>query len=159
MSEQVEARMKRIGSKKNFMLESQASEMEQNDKIVIMNRKAEQGIESIDLILEPDKFDHLSSECRLTFDEYCEVINSLIEEEEEEWHELRMKDQVNITRDALIKATILKYAKQEYNLDESRYSGMDINYMKRYDEQGRFIGEATILSLTSIAMMNMRVNK
>jgi hypothetical protein len=150
---------KRIGSKSkrdyNYMRESQLAEMEMNDKIIILHKKADRGIENIDLILEPNKFDQLSSKVRLTFDEYCEVINDLIEEEESEWDELRMKDQVNITRDAIIQATMLKYAKDEYNINKDSYSGKDINYLKRYDEEGRFLGEATILTLTLIPMMGV----
>jgi hypothetical protein len=150
---------KRIGTKTNrdynYMRESQLAEMEQNNKIVILHRKTDRGIDNIDLTLEPNKFDELSSKCRLTFDEYCDVINSLIEEEEKEWNELRMKDQVNITRDVIIQATILKYAKEEYDIQQSHYSGIDINYFKRYDEQGRFLGEATIVTLTAIPMMGV----
>lgn len=150
---------KRIGSKThrdyNYMRESQLAEMEQNDKIVILHKKADRGIENVDLILEPNKFDQLSSKVRLSFDEYCEVINELIEEEESEWDELRMKDQVNITRDAIIQSTIMKYAKDEYGIDKEFYTGKDINYLKRYDDQGRFIGEATILTLTKIPMMGV----
>lgn len=139
------------------MRESQAAEMDQNEKIIIMHNKTDKGVQNIDLILEPNKFDELSSKVRLTFDEYCDVINELIEEEEEEWDELRMKDQVNITRDAILQATIMKYAKDEYNIHKENYSGVDINYMKRYDTEGRFLGEATIVTLTSIAMMGVKV--
>jgi hypothetical protein len=157
MNEQVSERMRKIGTKKNFMRESQAAEMDQNDKIVIMQSKTDKGIQNIDLILEPNKFEELSSKVRLTFDEYCNVINELIEEEEDDWDELRMKDQVNITRDAILQTTILKYASEEYGIQKEKFSGIDINYLKRYDEQGRFIGEATVLTLTSIPMMGVNV--
>lgn len=158
LNEQVQERMRKIGGrKKNFILESQQAEMEGNDKIIIMQTKTDNGIENIDLILEPNKFDELSSKVRLTFEEYCDVINDLIEEEEEEWNELRMKDMVNITRDAIIQETIMKYAKQEYNIDKKNYSGFDINYTKRFDGEGQFVGEATIVTLTSIPMMGVRV--
>ncbi len=158
INQQLESRMRRIGSKKNFMRESQAEEMEQNDKIIIMDSKTDKGIQNIDLTLEPNKFDQLSSKVRLSYDEYCDVINSLIEEEEAEWDELRMKDQVNITRDAIIQATILKYAKEEYKIDSEKFTGIDINYTKRYDMEGRFLGEATIVTLTAIPMMGAQVN-
>ncbi|HDX9674054.1 hypothetical protein P4I85_13485 [Bacillus cereus] len=148
----------RIGIRKNFMRESQAAELENNDKIVILDKKADKGIETVDLILEPDKLDQLSSKCRLTMDEYCGVINTLIEEEESEWDDLRMKDQINITRDGVLQATILKYAKEEYGIDKDNYNGTDFNYIKRYDKQGGFLGEAMVLSLTAIQMMNMKVN-
>lgn len=148
---------RRIGSKSrrdyNYMRESQLAEMEQNDKIVIKVQKTDRGIETLDLILEPNKFDELSSKVRLTFDEYCDVINNLIEEEEKEWNELRMKDQVNITRDVIIQATIMKYVKEEYEINPEDYSGSDINYLKRYDDEGRFIGEATIVTLTRIPLI------
>jgi|GEM_PF-3374100 len=157
MIEQLQQKSRRIGAKKNFMRESQAAEMEQNNKIVIIQTKSDKGIQNVDLILEPDKFDELSSKCRLTFEEYCDVINELIDEEEQEWHELRMKDQVNMTRDAIIQATILKYAKEEYNIDKSQYAGIDINYTKRYDTEGRFLGEAVIVTLTAIPMMGVKI--
>jgi hypothetical protein len=158
LNEQVQERMRKIGGrKKNFILESQQAEMEGNDKIVIMQSKTDKGIQNVDLILEPDKFDQLSSKVRLTFEEYCDVMNDFIEEEESEWDELRMKDQVNMTRDAIIQATIMKYAKEEYNVDKSNYSGFDINYTKRYDGEGRFLGEATIVTMTAIPMMGAKI--
>jgi hypothetical protein len=139
------------------MIESQQNEMENNDKLVICNRKTDGGITTIDLVLEPDKFDALGSECRLTLDEYCDVLNKLVEDEEKDWHELRMKDQVNMTRDYIIEATILKYAKEHYGLDRSHFNGSDMNYVKRYDEKGRFVGEAVIITLTMIPEMGMVV--
>lgn len=152
--------MSRIGSKKkNFNLESQQNERQENDKLVLMNTKSEGGITNIDLILEPDKFDMLGSECRLSFDEYCEVINKLVEDEEKEWDELRMKDQINITRDAILQATMMKYSREHYNLNPDVFTGSDINYSKRYDNEGRFIGEAVIITFMSIPTMNMRVNR
>lgn len=148
----------RIGVRKNFMVESQAAELENNDKIVILDKKTDKGIETVDLILEPNKLDELSSKCRLSFEEYCNVINTLVETEEKEWDDLRMKDQINITRDALLQATILKYAKAEYGIDKDHYNGTDFNYIKRYDTNGSFLGEALVVSLTSIQMLNMKVN-
>lgn len=158
VTEKFNERMRKIGGrKKNYVLESQQEEMQGNDKIVIMQVKTDQGIQNVDLILEPDKFDKLSSKVRLSFEEYCDVVNDLIEEEEDEWDELRMKDQVNITRDAIIQATIMKYASEEYNIQREDYSGVDINYTKRYDEDGRFLGESTIVTLTAIPMMGARL--
>jgi hypothetical protein len=149
--------MSRIGSKRNFMLESQQNEMQENDKLVAMNTKSEGGITTIDLILEPDKFDALGSECRLTLDEYCNVVNEFIEDEEKDWHELRMKDQINMTRDYILEATVLKYAKEHYNLDRKQFNGSDLNYVKRYDDQGRFLGEALVITLTLIPQMNATI--
>jgi hypothetical protein len=149
--------MARIGAKKNFMIESQQNEIQNNEKLVICNSKSEGGITNIDLILEPNRFDALGSECRLSFDEFCDVINQCIDEEEKDWHELRMKDQVNMTRDAIIEATILKYAKEHYDLDRKNFNGSDLNYVKRYDGEGRYTGEAIMISLTLIPQMNMTV--
>ncbi|PVC63337.1 hypothetical protein C2I27_22890 [Priestia megaterium] len=71
VKEDLESRIyKRIGSKNKrdyYMRESQAAEMAQNDKIVIMQQKSDRGITNIDLILEPNKFDELSSKVRLGF--------------------------------------------------------------------------------------------
>ena len=153
----IEKRMRRIGNKKNFMLESQANELKENKELVIMNKKTDGGVTTIDLILEPDKFDQFGSECRLTYDEYIDVLNEFIEEEEDTWHELRMKDQVNETRDRIIAATMIKYAKEHYGIKEEDFNGKDINYLKRYDEKGRFLGEAVIVTLTLIPEMNMKV--
>lgn len=154
VEEQVHERMRKIGGrKKNFMRESQAEEMESNDKIVIMHTKSDRGVENVDLILEPNKFDELSSKTRLSFEEFCDIINDFIEEEEADWNELRMKDQVNLTRDAILKATIMKYAETEYDIHKENYTGIDINFTKRYDTDGRFLGEAVTVTLTSIPMM------
>lgn len=156
-NESMTKKTKRIGNKRNFMLESQAEEMNENDKIVKLVSKTDKGIENIDLILEPNKFEELSSLVRLSYEEYIDVINELVEAEEAEWDELRMKDQVNITRDAIIQATILKYAEKEYGIDKSKYSGISINYDKRYDQSARFIGEAITVTLTAIALMGVKI--
>jgi hypothetical protein len=140
------------------MRESQVEEMKENKELVIMNKRTDGGITTIDLILEPDKFDAFGNECRLTLDEYIQVMNDFIDEEEKEWHELRMKDQVNETRDRIIEATMIKYAKEKYGIKDSDFNGKDINYLKRYDEEGRFLGEAVIVTLTQIPEMNMKIN-
>lgn len=150
---------RKIGLKKNFALESQQVESKKDDKPVIVTERMENGMKTTDLILEPEKFDELGSICRLSFEEYCDVINQLVEDEENDWSELRMKDQVNITRDKIIEATIMKYAKEEFEIKRESYNGSDLNYVKRYDSQGRFIGEAVIITLTSIAQMNMVVSQ
>jgi SUMO ligase MMS21 Smc5/6 complex component len=131
--------------------------MEQNDKLVIMAERMERGVHTIDLTLEPNMFDAFGSKCRLTYDEYCDTINKLLEEEEKEWHELRMKDMVNLTRDALIEATMLKFAREEYQIDTTKYSANDMNYMKRYAPGGQFIGEAVVITLVMVPEMNMTV--
>ncbi len=148
----------KIGNKKrNFALESQQQEMQENDKLIVLVEKSEGGITNIDLILEPNRFDKLGSECRLTHDEYCEVINKLVDDEEDEWDELRMKDMVNLTRDAIIEATIFKYAKEHYEIEKSQLTGSTLDYNKRYDEQGRFLGEAVIVTCMRIPSMDMRI--
>lgn len=139
------------------MKESQTYEMEQNNKLVIMSERQEGGVKTIELILEPDKFDDLGSKYRLTYDEYCETINKLLEEEEDDWHELRMKDMVNLTRDALIEATMIKFAKDEYGIDITQYSAKDMNYLKRYASGGQFIGEAVVITMVMIPQMNINV--
>lgn len=139
---------KRIGSKKNFMVESQQNDLEHNDKLVNLNQNEHGGVTVTELILEPTKFDSLGSECRLTFDEYCETVNTVIESEEADWSDLRMKDQINITRDAIMEATVLKYAKQSYDIDPTKFNGRELSYTKRYDSNGRFIGEAVIIRMT-----------
>jgi hypothetical protein len=139
------------------MRESQVEEMVENKELVNMIPRTDGGVTTIDLILEPDKMNELGSECRLSFDEFCEVINAMVDEEEKEWHELRMKDQINVTRDRILEATIMKYAADKYKIQREQFNGSDINYIKRYDGEGRFLGEAIIVTLTSIAVMNMQI--
>ncbi|WP_067923664.1 hypothetical protein [Alicyclobacillus shizuokensis] len=148
-----------IGSKrkKNFVLESQTHELKTNDQVLIVQQKSDGGITNYDLILEPDKFDQLGSEVRLSFEEYCETINDLVTEEEDDWDSLRMKDQINMTRDAILERTILKYAKEKYGLDPEQFNGHDMNYIKRYGSDGSFLGEAVIVTLTMIPTMNAAV--
>jgi len=149
--------MSRIGAKRNFAMESQTHELETNDKVITIHEKQEAGIRTVDLTLEPDKFDQFGSQCRLTYDEYCDAINSVLEAEEKEWHELRMKDQVNLTRDALIEATIMKYAKQEYGIDPSMYTAKDLNYVKRFSN-GKFLGEAVVITLMLSPFASLKIN-
>ncbi|QHW35838.1 hypothetical protein GZH47_33645 (plasmid) [Paenibacillus rhizovicinus] len=146
-----------VGKKKNFMKESQTHEMEQNSKLVSLSERQEGGIKTIELTLEPDKFDELGSKCRLSYEEYCDTINKLLEEEESDWHELRMKDMVNLTRDALIEATMLKFAKEEYQINSEQYAAKDMNYTKRYAPGGQFIGEAVVITMALIPQMNITV--
>lgn len=133
---------------KSYALESHAAEMENNKKTVILNKVSNNHIH---LVLEPNKFDQLSSECRLTSEEYIDAIDALLTSEEKEWHELRMKDQVNMTRDEIIKETILKYSKEHFKIDKKDFDGVDINYSKRYTEGGTFVGETITVSLHKLS--------
>jgi hypothetical protein len=150
-------RMRRIGNKRNFNLESQSEELKKNESLIVYHKRTDGGITLIDLILEPDKFDEFSSAYRLTYDEYIDVINDFIEEEEKTWHELRMRDQVNETRDRIIEATIIKYAEEHLGIKKEDFNGKDINYLKRYDENGKYLGEAVIVTLTMIPEMNINI--
>lgn len=145
-------RMRRIGSKKNFSTKSQAKELKENKDLIRIERSSEGGIEIVDLTLEPNKFDELSSTTRLTFDEFCDAINDVIEEEEDDWKSLRMKDQINMTRDKIIAETIVKHAREELGINTEHVSGQEISYNKRFDEDGSYLGEAITVSLTYMPM-------
>lgn len=151
-------RMSRIGSKRNFNNESQVQEVQENKDLIKVISKSEGGVELIDLILEPNKFEELSSKKRLDFDEFCDAINTLIDDEEDDWNTLRMKDQVNMTRDRIIEDTIVKYAKEELNINTDAVSGREISYVKRFGEQGEYIGEAITVSLTKMPQMGITIS-
>lgn len=151
--EKIQERMTRVRSKKNFVRESQDRELKEKNEILTINERSDGGVSTVDLILEPYQFEKFSSQCRLNIEEFVEAINSIIDEEEDDWNSLRLKDEVNIVRDRILERAILKYAKEEHYLDIEKYIGKDINYIKRFDKNGKFIGEATIVTLTSIPEM------
>lgn len=134
----------RLSKKHSFQAEGHASEMEHNDAIVIVEDK---GQHFIDLILEPDKLERLSTECRLTQEEYVDAIERFLETEGSDFKELRMKDQINLTRDEIIKDTMLKFVKEKHEIDRKDFNGIEISYNKRYNQEGHYIGEAIILSM------------
>jgi hypothetical protein len=111
------------------------------------------------MTLEPEKFEEFSSDYRLTFDEYCDAIDKAASEEFDDWSELRLRDQIAMSQDALITKTMIKYAKTEENLDLSKFNGNNLEYIKRYDTEGTFIGEAIRLTLLSIDQNNIQVTK
>ncbi|CDQ41761.1 hypothetical protein [Virgibacillus salexigens] len=155
VQEKISNRMRKIGSKKNFSLESGAAEIKKNDKLINVNVNTDGGVQVIDLILEPHHFDELSSEVRLNFDEYCNALNDFIDEEEDDWKSLRMKDQVNMTSDHIIKATIIKYAKEKEHIDVDKASGIEISYLKRHNEKGMYLGEAINVTLTIMPQLGI----
>jgi len=143
--------------KNNLTFASQAAEMEKDELITVRRHTQNQitsDIVNIDLILEPNKFNEFSSEWRLTHEEFVETINQLAKEEKREWSELRMKDQINITRDAILEATILKYAKEKLGYNIENISGKEINYSKRYDLKGNYMGESIIVTLVYANQIN-----
>lgn len=134
----------RLNKKHSFQAEGHANEMEHNDAIVIVEDK---GQHFLDLILEPDKLERLSSECRLTQEEYVDAIERFLDSEGADWKELRMKDQINLTRDEIIKDTMLKFVNEKHGINRKDFNGIEISYNKRYDKTGTYIGEAIILSM------------
>lgn len=147
----------RVGIKENFMTKSQAHELESTQDIITIDFKTGEGAKTIDIILEPTKLDELGTVCRLNLEEYIEAVNEFIDSEKESWNSLRMKDQINGVRDKILEKTILKYAKEKHGLDLENYNGTDVNYIKRYDKDGKYLGEAIIITLTSIPEMQMQV--
>ena len=133
--------------RKNFIKESHQSEIDNNDKLVIFKKKTDGFIE---LILEPNKLNELSSACRLTQDEFIESIDEFIMNEEDSWDDLRMKDQYDGPRDMIIKNTILKYAQEEYGINRNNYDGVSIAYTPRINENKELIGDQIIITLTKL---------
>lgn len=136
----------RLNGKKSFILEGHANELEHNQSVVIVEDK---GDHFIDLILEPNMFERLSSECRLTADEYVDAVERFMESEQKDWHELRMKDQINMTRDEIIKDTILKYVREHNDIKREDFDGIEISYNKRY-QNDQYIGEAVIITMSKL---------
>lgn len=155
IQEKIGERIMRIGrnKKNNYMTATQEVEVQGNDKLIIYRDEQELGLNQVELILEPNKIDQLGSECRLTFDEFLNIMNEIADEEEEDWSSLRMKDMININRDKIIEATIIKYAEKEFDLKIDQFSGREVSYNKRYDKDGNFIGETFIVTLTRIPGM------
>ena len=150
IQEKIGERIMRIGrgKKNNYMTATQEEEVNGNDKLIIYRDEEELGFNQVELVLEPNKIDKLSSECRLTFEEFLDVMNEIADEEESDWESLRMKDIINITRDKILEATIIKYSVAEFGLEMKRFSGREISFSKRYNEAGDFIGESFVLTLT-----------
>ncbi|MBR3119679.1 hypothetical protein [Oceanobacillus profundus] len=149
-TKQIQKRMNRIGSKKNYVVESHLNDKKKNQDLVQVKKSSEGGTEVINLILEPDKYEELSMKTRLTFDEFCDCINTFIGSEEDDWDSLRMKDQINLSRDEIIAETMIKYAKEELKIDTDKATGREISYAKSYDEQGVYAGEIITVSLTNM---------
>lgn len=137
-----------IERKNNFMTKSHAEELEQNNEIVIINKRDNNSV--IELILEPNKFNQLSTECRLTVEEFVDAIDEFITNEEDDWSELRMKDIIECSRDMIIKKTVLKFAKEHYKIDEKNYDGNSISYTPRFNEENELIGDQIVVSLTKL---------
>lgn len=155
IQEKIGERIMRVGrgKKNNFMTATQEQELNNNSKLVIYRDEQELGLNQVELVLEPNKIDKLSSECRLGFEEFLVIMNDIADEEESDWDSLRMKDIINICRDKILEATIIKYSEKEYGLDMKRFSGREISFNKRYDEEGTFIGESFIVTLTCLPGM------
>lgn len=142
--------MLRVGKKRNFMLESQSKELKETKEIVKIVERNSGGTKAIDLILEPTKIDELSKECRLTLEEYVDAINDLIEQEEDDWESLRMKDQIDLTRDIIIERTVLKYVREKLGMDLSGYDATNVSYMERLNENRMPIGKAIMITLMAV---------
>lgn len=142
--------MLRVGKKRNFMLESQSKELKETKEIVKIVERNSGGTKAIDLILEPTKIDELNKECRLTLEEYVDAINDLIEQEEDDWESLRMKDQIDLTRDIIIERTVLKYVREKLGMDLSGYDATNVSYMERLNENRMPIGKAIMITLMAV---------
>ena len=141
------------GKKENYMTATQDQELKDNDQIVIYRDEHELGLNQVELVLEPNKIDALNYECKLTFDEFLNIMNEIADEEESDWDSLRGKDIINICRDKILEEMIIKYAIRHFKLDLKRFSGRETSYNKRYDEGGTFLGESLVVTLTYLPGM------
>lgn len=158
IEDQIAKRIGKIGKIKDYSKIAAEEERKKNeDKVLLIKEKNENGITVIDLILEPDKFNKLNIQTRLTFNEFCDALNEALEEEESEWNTLRMRDQIQMTRDKIIEATMIKYASEQGWIDPNRINGKSINYSPNYDMEGNYIGDSIIVSLTMLT--GLSINK
>lgn len=161
MSEKIngsEILMNRLQSMKrpneSYALKSQEERTRRDELIQIDEKKPGNGIRRIlELTLEPTKMGIVGKKTRLTQDEYIDAIQRIINEESDSWEELRMKDQIRLTRDYIVADTIIKHCIENNlieKISESMKQNYSLSYASRSDVDGNPIGEAITVILTEL---------
>lgn len=138
----------------SYALKSQEERTRREEMILVDEKKPGNGIRRIiELTLEPTKMGILGKKTRLNQDEYIDAIQRIITEESDSWEELRMKDQIRLTRDYIVADTIIKHCidnKLITDISESMKKNYSLSYATRADEKGSMIGEAITVILTEL---------
>lgn len=150
--------MNRLQSKKrnhsSFAKQSQEERTRQSELIYIEEKKPGNGIRRIiELTIEPTKMGLLGKKTRLSQDEYVDAVSRFIDEESSSWEELRMKDQIRLTRDYILADTMIKHCIDNElisNISETMKSTYSLKHATRSDGQGGFIGEAMTVILSEL---------
>lgn len=148
IEEKFEKRAKRIGRIKDYSMKSLQEEKEQLEEVLKIESKSDNGIATVTLTLYSDKVNQLNNETRLSYDEFCDALNEMLDEEEDDWNTLRIKDQIDLTRDKILEATMIKHAQEKQGLKLGHINGKEVSYTQDYDEDEKYIGNTIIISLT-----------
>lgn len=138
----------------SYALHSQEARTKREELIIVDEKKPGNGIRRIiELTLEPTKMGLLGKKTRLDQDEYIDALQKMIMEEKDSWDELRMKDQIRLTRDYIVADTIIKHCIKNNlieNISESMKENYSISYAQRSSEGGQLIGEAITVILKEL---------
>jgi|SRR5699024_2308463 len=147
-NEMLTERMNKIGPRKNLRGEKYENHLEKQSELVQVESKKENGTTIIKLTVEPVNMNEVGSEARQNFSEFCETINSLVDAEENDWDSLRLKDQIALVEEYLIKETIIKYAVEKLNLKfSSENTNTSIESINRYNVKDQFVGQAKVVTI------------
>lgn len=138
----------------SYALQSQEARTKREELIIVDEKKPGNGIRRIiELTLEPTKMGLLGKKTRLDQDEYIDALQKMIMEEKDSWEELRMKDQIRLTRDYIVADTIIKHCIKNNlveNISENMKESYSVSYAQRSNESGQLIGEAITVILKEL---------
>ena len=138
----------------SYALHSQEARTKREELIIVDEKKPGNGIRRIiELTLEPTKMGLLGKKTRLDQDEYIDALQKMIMEEKDSWEELRMKDQIRLTRDYIVADTIIKHCINNNlveNITDNMKESYSISYAQRSSESGQLIGEAITVILKEL---------
>lgn len=140
--------------KVSFALHSQEERTKRSEIIQIEEKAPGNGIRRIvELTLEPTKMGILGKKTRLDRDEYLDAIGRMLQEEQDSWEELRMRDQIRLTRDYIMGETMIKHCIENNlitDITEQMKNNYSFKYGKRSDVDGQMIGESLTVILTQL---------
>lgn len=138
-------RLHNMKSPESYSLHSMEEQTEQDEIINVSIGAPGNGIrKKIELTLEPTKIGILGKKTRLTKEEYIDAIGRALVEESDSWDDLRMKDQIRITRDYIVAETMIKHCVKEGLIEEPSKEMLEtytVGFETRVNRKQELIGE------------------
>jgi hypothetical protein len=93
-----------------------------------MKSKQDKDYYYYELEIKEDEISQIYKETKLDEEEYMEAIYSFVSAEKDDWSSLKMKEQIEMTKQTIMEKVFEKHAKKEYKINFEKADIKDVDY-------------------------------